>query len=183
MWLALAIESTRYGMSAATIKHYSSLWTQALKNKCRSVTAGEMARLLDDYRAMGVVYPGRSGHIEELMGYLKHTTRLKYRLIDIERVCNLLCEVKTDQARKLWTKLARQGLRHRPDSARLNFHAGLGTVYECDSPRDPRAVVWHLERALTLAEASSRKSDTALLPEIRQSLTMIKEISAAIQER
>ena len=43
LWLALAIESSRYQMTAATTKGYAELWTADLKKKCQSQTAGEMA--------------------------------------------------------------------------------------------------------------------------------------------
>ena len=49
LWLALSIESIRYGMTKATQKGYAQMWEADLKNKCTSETAGEMASLLDQF--------------------------------------------------------------------------------------------------------------------------------------
>ena len=88
--MVLAIESIRYVMSGATRGAYAELWAADLKKKCRSTTAGEMASALHDYLQAGVEYPGREDHVKQLTAYLKRTTRLKYRQIDIEHVCRFL---------------------------------------------------------------------------------------------
>ena len=77
-------------MTKATQKGYAQLWESELKNKCLSETAGEMASLMHGFLASGIEYPGRAGHIKKVVSYLQRTTRLKYRRVDIERVCEFL---------------------------------------------------------------------------------------------
>ena len=77
-------------MTKATQKGYAQLWESELKKKCTSETAGEMASLMDGFLSAGVEYTGRAGHIKKVVAYLQRTTRLKYRRVDIERVCEFL---------------------------------------------------------------------------------------------
>ena len=177
VWLALAAEATRYEFSAATIEHYSALWTASLKKKCQSQTAGEMALVLEGYCRMGVEYQGRSHHIDQLISYLRRTTRLKYRQVDIERVCELLTYLSHKDARKLLGKLTAHGLKLHPRSAQLSLQAGVMALGNSKPPFLDPAAARHLEKALALAEESKLPSETALLPVIRKMLTTIKEMS------
>jgi tetratricopeptide (TPR) repeat protein len=175
LWMVLAIESIRYGMSAATRRAYDELWAADLKKKCQSKTAGEMASTLHAYLQVGVEYPGRANHVRQLTAYLKRTTRLKYQQTDIESVCAFLHDVPEQE--NLLDKLLKTGLKRYPDSAVLNFEAGMLAVARSSPPiLDPAARV-HLEKALTLVEASTVPTVTALLPSIKAALTMINELS------
>jgi hypothetical protein len=174
LWLALAIESSRYQMSADTTKGYVALWTSELKKKCRSQTAGEMASLLRAYLDLDVEYPGRASQVQQFVSYLKRTTRLKYRQTDIEQVCEFLMHMP--EQTELFGKLARQGVKQHPGSARLNFHAGIAGMANSRTPVIPPAVPRHLETALRIAEASSVPGEVALLPAIRRTLTTVKEV-------
>ena len=126
LWLALAIASRRYQMSAATTNGYVELWTSELKKKCQSQTAGEMAGLLTGCLKLGIDYPGRSTQLEKLVAYLKRTTRLKFRQTDIERICDFLAYMV--EHKELLLKLARKGVKQHPGSAQLNFLAGLAEM-------------------------------------------------------
>jgi len=175
LWLALLIESIRYGMTASHQKGYAELWAAELKKKCRSETAGEMAALLDSYTLAGVEYPGRAGHIKQFLAFVERTTRLKYRREDIERVCEFLVH-RQDQARLL-DKLLKSGLKHHPESPLLNLRAGLiGMANETPKSRGEKARSY-LQKALALAEASTVPKETALLKEIKAALTMLNEVS------
>jgi len=175
LWLALLIESIRYGMTASHQKGYRDLWAAELKKKCRSETAGEMAALLDSYVLAGVEYPGRAGHIKQLVAYLGRTTRLKYRREDIERVCEFLVH-RQDQARLL-DKLVKSGLKHHLGSPLLNLRAGLLGMADATLNARGETARSYLEKALKLAEASTVPKDTALLKEIKAALTMLNEVS------
>ncbi len=174
LWLALAIESSRYQMSAATTKGYVALWTSELKKKCQSQTAGEMASLLRAYLDLDVEYPGRAGQVQQFVSYLKRTTRLKYRQTDIEQVCDFLMHMP--QQTEVFGKLARKGVKQYPDSARLNFQAGIAIMANSRPPVIPPAVLRHLETALQIAEVSSVPGEVALLPAIRRTLTTVTEV-------
>ena len=130
--MVLAIESIRYGMSAATRGGYAELWAADLKKKCRSETAGEMAFTLHAYLQVGVEYPGRSSHVTQLAAYLKRTTRLKFRQIDIERVCTFLSDLP--EQKELLGKLLKLGLKQHPESVLLNFEAGKLAVATSKPP-------------------------------------------------
>ncbi len=174
LWLALAIESGRYQLSDATTRGYVALWTSELNKKCHSQAAGEMAALLNAYLESDVDYPGRNCQIQQLVAYLKRTSRLKYGQTDIERVCDFLACLRDH--RELLRKLATKGAKLYPGSARLNFLAGLAEVGKslpsCISPVGMR----HLEKALRIAETSSVPGEVRILPAIREMLTSFKEL-------
>jgi hypothetical protein len=176
LWMVLTIESIRYEMSAATRGGYANLWTADLKKKCRSETAGEMASTLHAYLQVGAPYPGRAGHEKQLAAYLKRTTRLKYRQIDIERVCTFLSDLPEQKV--LLGKLVKLGLKQHPESVVLNLEAGKLAVATSRPPLIDRSAKMHLEKALKLAEASAVPAETALLPEIKSALTLINELSS-----
>jgi hypothetical protein len=181
LWLALAIESTRYRMTAATTKGYLALWTGDLKKKCQSQTAGEMANLLLAYVKSDVDYPGRAGQISQLLVYLKRMTRLKYRQIDIERVCDFLGYLPEKKNQDLLSKLVNHGMKQHPHSAQLHFQAGLVALAKSSPPFLNPDVARHVEKALELAEASKLPKEMELLPSIKKTLTLIKEMSASVR--
>ncbi len=178
LWLSLAIESIRYGMTRATQNGYAELWIADLKKRCRSETAGAMALLLRAYLAAKVDYPGRADHVAHLVAYLQRTTRLKFRQVDIEQVCDFLFIWRENP--QLLDKLLNRGLKLHPGSVMLHFHAGSEALTASRPPfLDPRAIQ-HMETALKLGEASSVASETALLPLIKKTLTMIKECQGRV---
>ena len=176
LYLALAIESRRYSLTAATTKGYEKLWTEALKKKCTSQTAGEMASQLDAYRQLGVDYPGQAKHVGQVQAYLKRTKRLKYRQIDIERVCEFLSHVVKGEDQDLLVELVISGVNQHPKSAQLNFKAGLLSLAQFQPPFIPSEVVERMEKALELAQGSNSPADKALVPEIKTALTLINEL-------
>jgi hypothetical protein len=174
LWLALSIEASRYRMTKATQDGYHQLWTKDLKKKCKSETAGEMASLLGTFLSADIEYPGRDGHVKEVVAYLQRTTRSKYGREDIEHVCEFLIHVPKES--KLLEKLVKHGLKSHPQSTLLNFRAGLIEMakgpYQLEKGARP-----YLEKALKLAEASTEPKETELLPQIKDALTMLNEMS------
>ena len=177
LWLALAIESTRYQMTAATTKALRSVWTADLKKKCKSQTAGEMASLLDAYLAARRRVSGPSKATSSSSSrYLKRTTRLKYRQIDIERVCDFLSDMPDKQSGDLLGKLLKLGLKQHPASASAQLPGGHAGSGQRAAAIHTARRIRHLEKALKLAEASNDPKETALLPPIKETLTLIKEM-------
>jgi len=176
LWLALTIESIRYRMPKATQDHYAALLDTGLKKKCRSETAGEMASLLDAFLSSSIDYPGRDGHITQVVDYFDRGSRLKYRREDIERICEFLGRLP--QRAKLLEKRVNQGLKQYPDSARLNLRAGLLELEKERLPFASSKARQHLETALKLAQTSTVPEETALLPLIQSALTLVNEMTA-----
>jgi hypothetical protein len=176
LWLALLIESIRYGMTKASQSGYAQLWESALKKKCVSETAGEMASLMGGYLSAGIEYPGRAGHIKKIVTYLRRTTRLKYRCVDIERVCEFLGHAPESGA--LIGNLVKLGITQHPRSVLLNFRAGLlETAIDPFNIGSAKAREY-LEAARKMAESSTEPQETALLPQIKSALTLLNEISS-----
>ena len=176
LWLALLIESIRYRATKATQDGYARLWESDLKNKCRSETAGELASLMEGFLSAGIEYPERTEHIKKVVAYLQRTTRLKYRRVDIERVCEFLGHLH-DEAATL-EKLVKLGIKQHPQSALLNFQAGLLEPGKASFKLGSDKARGHLETARKLAEASTEPKEIALLPKIKNALTLLNEISA-----
>ena len=180
LWLVLTIESSRYRMTAVTTKAYLALWTEQLNKKCQSQTAGEMASSLCAYVGLDVDFPGRAEQIAQVLAYLKRTTRLKYRQIDIERVCDFLGHMPGKKNEDLLSKLVKHGLKLYPGSAQLNFQAGLAALSKCSPPFIDPGVARHVEKALQLAEESKLPRELKYLPAIKETLTLIKELSDSV---
>jgi hypothetical protein len=165
LWLALSIEASRYRMTKANQDEYNEFWIRDLKKKCKSETAGEMASLLGTFLSTGIDYPGRDRHVKELVAYLRRTTRLKYRREDIERVCEFLCDLPKET--ELVEKLVKHGLKSHPQSALLNYRAGLVEMGRARFNMVGTRAKSYFETALKLAEASSEPKETELLPQIK----------------
>jgi tetratricopeptide (TPR) repeat protein len=176
LWLALLIESIRYRMTKAAQKGYAQLWESELKNKCLSQTAGEMASLMDGFLSAGIEYTGRAGHIKKVVAYLQRTTRLNYRRVDIERVCEFLGHIEDKVT--LLEKLLKLGIKQHPRSALLNFRTGLLVTGRGLFNFGGLKARGYLETARKLAESSTEPNETALLPQIESSLTLLNEMSA-----
>jgi hypothetical protein len=172
LWLALAIESIRYRMTKATKDGYTKLWEADLRLKRQGETGGLMAALLDGLWKAGVEYTGRATHIKKVAAYVGPGSRLKYRQIDIENICEFLGH--TNQNTATIQKLVAVGLKQFPRSALLNFRAaaletgkGLFGGYRARQ---------YLDTALKLAEASTDPKETALVDYIKKALTLLNEM-------
>jgi tetratricopeptide (TPR) repeat protein len=178
LWLALAIESIRFGMTKATQKGYAQLWEAGLKNKCQSETAGEMAALMYAFLSSKVEYTGRAAHIKKVGAYLQRTSKLKYKRVDIERVCEFLGLVEGKNS--LLEKMIKLGIKQHPESALLNFRAGLLETERGFFGFGGTPARKYLETAMKLAEASTEPDETALLPQIKSALTLLNEMGSGL---
>jgi tetratricopeptide (TPR) repeat protein len=175
LWLALAIESIRYHMPKGTFDDYTELWEADQKKKCRSETAGVLADLMGAFLAAGIEYRDRDKHVQQVVAYLKRTTRLKYRREDIEQVVDFLKRLPNEF--DLLQKLVKAGLKLHPDSASLNMHAADVELVKGQFFGGTQAAQRYLETALKLAEASTDPKVSGLLPDIRKHLGMVSEIT------
>src|SRR5271166_3352227 len=178
LWLSLRVESIRFKLTKATQKHYAELWKKELKKKCRSETAGAMASFLTAFLALEIDYDGRDHDATEVLKYLHRTTRLNYRLEDLEDVCEFLGHFPKES--RLTRNLVQRGLKAHPESALL--HVVLAGV-EMSDP----AAVWrlpdvrgYLEEALRLAEASTRRREMLMIPKIKQMLSVSNELHSQL---
>src|SRR5271157_5677814 len=173
LWLSLHVESIRFRLTTATQKHYAELWMKELRKKCRSETAGAMASFLTAFLTLEIDYDGRDHDATEVLKYLRRTTRLNYRLEDLEHVCEFLGHFPKESG--LTRKLVRRGLKAHPESAILHV---VAAGVEMNSP----AAFWrhdirdHLQEALRLAEASTRRREMLMVHKIKQMLSVCNEL-------
>src|SRR5271165_854603 len=173
LWLSLHVESIRFRLPKATQNHYAELWMRELRKKCRSETAGAMASFLTEFLTLDIDYDGRDHDATQVLRYVRRTTRLNYRLEDLENVCEFLGHVPKESG--LTRKLVQRGLKANPESALLHLvTAGV----EMSDP----AAFWrhdirqHLEAALRLAEASTRRREMLMVPKIKEMLSVCNEL-------
>jgi hypothetical protein len=173
LWLSLHVESIRFRLPKATQNHYAELWMRELRKKCRSETAGAMASFLTEFLTLDIDYDGRDHDATQVLRYVRRTTRLNYRLEDLENVCEFLGHFPKESG--LTRKLVQRGLKANPESALLHLVAAGAEM------SDP-AAFWrhdirqHLEEALRLAEASTRRREMLMVPKIKEMLSVCNEL-------
>ena len=142
-----------------------------------SETAGEMASLMDAFLSAGIEYTGRAGHIKKVVAYLQRTTRLKYRRVDIERVCEFLGHLEDKAA--LLEKIVKLGVKQHPRSVAAQLPGGAardGTRDSSTSEARRREIIWRQPGSWRKHRPSP--AETALLPQIKSALTLLNEMSS-----
>jgi tetratricopeptide (TPR) repeat protein len=174
LWLALHIEAVRYRLPKPEKDRFAKLWKDAIKRKCRSETAGAIASLLAAYLAMEVEYTGRAGHLKDAVAYLRRTSRIKYRMEDLVDVCGFLANLPQESA--LFKKMVDRGIKNFPNVP--TFWMLLGTLELQKGPMRGSLYVarTQFEMALKYAEASAEPRDQALIPKIRERLSMLSAL-------
>ncbi len=176
LWLAMRLESARYKLTKPTQKHYGELWKKELRRKCRTETAGAMTSFWDENVTRDFQYDGSDRDAGELLKYLGRTTRLNYRLEDLENVCQFL--VGFPREVKLLRKLFERGLKTYPESVILHV---VAAGFEMRTPnlfRGPDLILQHLHTALRLAEASKRPDEISMVATIKFMLSRINEVAS-----
>lgn len=176
IWLAVLIEGTRYRLPKATMDRFDHLWQVGLAGKGKSETAGALAELLTIYLAGNTEYTGRAGHVQELVGYLKRASRIRYRREDLVQVCVFL--KRDPNAKALLEKLTKRGLKNFPDSAEFHFFAAALELEKGLSRADLRQVRKGMEKALELAQASSGPMEAGLVPELKRILSKLADATS-----
>jgi tetratricopeptide (TPR) repeat protein len=178
LWLALLIESIRYELPKPDCERFEARWTTALPKKVRSETAGTLAELMGSFVGGEIDYTGRTGHLKEVLGYLRRTTRIKYEHDDLARACSLLGLLPKEA--DLFEKLVKRGIKLFPNSPL--FLTLSGTLELKKGPfggGNFRLARDQFEKALERAEASSDPQNVRLVPKIRESLSMLRDLSSS----
>lgn len=176
LWLTLLIESIRYKLPKPERERFESRWSIAQSKKVRSDTAGALAELMAAFVGDEVEYPGRAGHLKEVVAYLRRTTRIKYAYDDLSHVCSLLGLLPKEAA--LLQKLVARGIKLFPNSPLFLLLTGAIELEKGPyKGGNLRLAQSNLEKALKQAETSSHPMDVRLLPQIRQTLSMLKDTS------
>jgi hypothetical protein len=176
LWLVYRVESIRYKLTKATQDHYKNLWKDALRKKSRSDSAAAMASYLSALTAAKVDYAGQDKDARDLLAYLERTCRLRYSRDDLEQVCIFLGQVPGSLS--LTRKLVARGVKDKLDFAMLHMLAAQAEYQSDRFSFRPAEMRKHLEIALKLAEASTRRIDVELLPAIKQLLSVLNEVAS-----
>ncbi len=175
LFLVLRAESVRYKLSKATQKQYGELWNKELRKKCRSETAGAMASYWAENVNEGSEYEGSDRDAIELLKYLRRTSRLNYRLEDVESVCEFLGGFPQED--KLTRSLVSRGLKAYPESVLLHVVAAAIDLKKPSLFWGAGPIIKHLQEALRIAETSTRPKETRMLPRIKEMLSVTNELS------
>jgi tetratricopeptide (TPR) repeat protein len=178
LWLALLIESTRYKLPKPDCERFEARWLTALPKKVRSETAGTLAELMVAFVGGEVDYTGRAGHLKEVLGYLRRTTRIKYEHDDLARACTLLGLLPKEAV--LFEKLVKRAIKLFPDSPLfLTLSGSLELKKGPFGGGNFRLARDQFEKALERAEASNDPQNVRLVPKIRESLSMLRDLSSS----
>lgn len=174
LWLALEIEARRFQLPRARIKLYADRFRAAIKarGKGKPATCRLLAELVLAYVASGVNYTGREKHVADVRTYLKNNLGLKFSSDELRAVCEFFARFPYKRSIML-EDLARRGRRQYPESPYF-----LLLLPSLQIKRTPWAFLMthyrkDLEKALELAQASSDRRDTALVPKIKSALAAI----------
>src|SRR5512135_3191755 len=176
LWLALLIEAIRYKLPQPDRGRFEARWTGALTKRRLAETAGALAELIASFMKGDFDYPGRAGHLKQVVDYLRRTTRLKYRPEDLARVCSLLGLIPKERA--LFEAMVKRGLRLFPESPVFLMLAGSMELEKGPFAGNLTLARKHFEKALERVQASSDPRDAKLLPKIQESLSMLKDLTA-----
>jgi hypothetical protein len=178
VWLSLSIEARRFKLSAARKQQFDDPFRSQLDKKVRSEVAAALVNALGPFVARNIEYPGRDWHVEEVVGYLKRTTRIKYRQGDLEVVCGLLEALPNQSA--LLEKLTARGMKLFPKSpifllvnATLEFNKGPYAA-------NLKKVRKQLESALDLLTSHPDTRFEGMAEDIRRRLLELDDIGESM---
>lgn len=177
LWLALLIEAIRYKLPKADRERFEARWTSALTKRRRTETAGALANLMTLFVKGDFDYPGRAEHLKQVADYLRRTTRLKYGPDDLGRVCLFLSLIPKERA--LSETMVKRGLKLFPESPVFLMLAGSMELEKGPFAGNLTLARKHFEKALERVQASSDPNDAKLLPQIQESLSMLKDLTAS----
>jgi tetratricopeptide (TPR) repeat protein len=176
--LWLAIEAIRYKIAKPLQKRLQQQFKSASARKATGAAASGLAKTMLAHLSEHADYPGRAGHVTEVLAYLGRTTRTKYSEEELMEVCLFL-----DAAEKvpLLEKFVRRGVKSYPkspfflhQSAQLEIERG---PFACDVAYAHK----QLTKALELAQASQIPRDQRLIPIIKETLSQIGDVHEAMK--
>ncbi len=174
LWLALWVEASRYKLPQIEQVRFDLNWEKALPKRCRSDTAGAIASLLHTFIDRRIDYPNREQHIRDVVQYLQRTTRIKYTEHDLESVCTFLVDLPKEKP--LLDKLLQRGLKLFPDSPRFLWMAGLQEMAKGPRQSNMGQARKYFEAALKHAQASRDPKKTALISDIQEDLSRLRDL-------
>lgn len=170
-WMAMAIQSSRYGLPREETWLYEKRWQDSLKRRCRSETACLMCKMLTAHLAINQEYFNRDEHVTIVLNYVRRCTRVKWQPDDLWQVCEFLQAV---DEKVLLEKFVKQGMRKCPDVA--SFHALAGILEIDKGPLKCNRLLAQisLRKAITLNEASPNPRDKQLIERVRHALALLE---------
>ena len=120
--------------------------------------------------------PGRAH--QEVVAYLQRTTRLNYRRVDIERVCEFLGHMNGQGIRSCSRSWSMLGLKQHPESVLLNFRAGALATKTGLFTRGPKASKVSGDRPEAGGIVDPAQRNGALAGDQEDALTLINEMSS-----
>ncbi len=181
--LVLLIEAIRYDLPyrlGGVMTDLEGQWQRCMKRKRLGKTAGRLCRTMQEFLSSGIDYPGRSVHLEQVLGYVKRCGQVRWDACDLRDVCLFLktapAKAQLPEESDLLRKLVRRGLKKFPETPDFPFMAG---VLELD--KGPRRCKRGLARRyFEQARDLARKSgpDYAYLADkAEHELTFLAEVS------
>jgi hypothetical protein len=174
IWLSLAIESVRYELPKPLRQRFNQEFKSGIARKVTSETAGNLAELMAGFFAGRLNYAGREGHVRDIVGYLKRTSRLKYREPDLRIVCALLDLVENEE--KLLSTMSKRGHKLFPNSPYFLIADVEQDIMKGPLSFNAQQIQKKLKKALALAEASQNPRDSELIPSIREKLARVQDM-------
>ena len=172
LWLMLAIEAERFDLPKQERWLYEKRWTDSLKRRWRSSTAGHICRLLAAHMFWQHDYRPTAEVVGEVKQYVARCSRVKWKQPDLQAVCAFLLEIDEDV---LASKYATKGRKVFPGAA--YFHALAGELelrrgpFACDLDEAQSL----LATAVDLAEKADDPADQLMLPETQRKLDWLEE--------
>lgn len=168
--LVMSIESIRYALPKKIAEEFQDRWRVELKKSRRSRAAGEMSRLLYAHVATGLTYPGCEGHVQQLLGFLRRCSRVKWEEHHLRFVLEFLLFwehhereredesprrfASVDATRLLWD-LAAKARSKFPDNAFFQLLAGEMEMRKGPKKSDRQFAQECFQRALQLAQGAN----------------------------
>ncbi len=176
LWLAMAIEGLRYGLPNEEVWLYEKRWTEALRRRCRSSTAGLMCRMVATELAMPQPLPHLAKYSRYLVQYVRRCGRVKWTGADLRDACEFLGEQKEW---KLVMKFAKTGIRRFPDMALFHLLKGIEEMGKGPFWFNRQRTVERFQRAIDLASKSGDPADERVEEEAKRYLHMAEDAPGA----
>ena len=174
VWLQMSALAARYKLPAAVKKSYQDRLKKDLSKRIKSVTAGDIARLLLRYHHNQDKYVGRVAHERLFVKALQRShARMTWNDEDLREVCRLLARLG-NQAH-LRSTLVKQGGRRFPKDPFFQFWSGQIEFARGPFRADVNAAVSHFNRALHFADPSRSPEERELVEEAQRCVGLLED--------
>ena len=180
--LLLTIEAIRYRLPKADREAFERQWKSLAKRRCTSQAAGQMSRIMTPFLASDTRYPRRSQHAQQVLEYVRRSSRVKWNEQDLRSACEFLKvardaeDLDSQTADEVLETKLRKGIREFPDNPYFLVTAGDEEIdkgpYECDRLLAHR----YLQQGLELAERSGNPDDASLIDIAKKRLSFLDDV-------